>query len=413
MTNTTSSPLETRISGSFYTRYWLELFSNSAHFPIANILLELLIEKPLEYLRAPDLYVITFASLVQAYWLTRWQSTARPHRFLGNLLGPALYTLIESVLEGPRFFSAPHHLAYWGFAIITGILQAQRPRWPGVLSGFLIVLENMTRTAILFFMYAIFEISANPTQTVSIAAFFMDASHQFIGLAVLILGLSIGLASLTAERYLGLLRETFAQLQTYSEWLLGRDLLGQTFVNPSALSLTRRERTVMFMDIRGFTRWSETQSPETVVKLLTRYYQASEDVLARHGTIKFKFSADEVMAVFATIEAAIHAALDLRAEINRVLSPEKLGAGIGLNTGPLVEGLLGGRGVKFYDVIGDTVNTAKRIESAAQKAEVLISESVRALLDPVARLGPPREISAKGKDQPVAVYPLEGTHPRR
>lgn len=203
---------------------------------------------------------------MQAYWLTRWQTTSSPRRFWGNLIGPALYTLVESLVEGLRFFSAPHHVAYWVFSLMIGVLQSLRPRLPTIFNNLLIVTENVTRASILFFMYAIFETYANPTQAASLDVFFSDASHQYIGLTVLFLGLSVGLANLTADRYAGLLKETLAQLQKYSEWLLGRDLLTQTLINPSALSLTRRERTVMFMDIHGFTRWSETQPPENVVQ---------------------------------------------------------------------------------------------------------------------------------------------------
>lgn len=398
--------LETRIIGSFSTRFWLELFGNSAHFPLANILLELLIEKPLYYLRTPDLYTIVTASLVQAYWLTHWQTKPYPHRFWGNLIGPALYTLVESLLEGPHFFSTPHHLAYWGFALVIGALQELRPRLPAIFNAPIIVIENVTRTSILFFMYAIFETYHNPTQTDALDVFFEDASHQFIGLAVLFIGFSIGLANLTADRHSRLLKETSAQLQKYSEWLLGRDLLMQTFVNSSALSLTRRERTVMFMDIRGFTRWSETQSPENVVNLLIQFYQATETILARHEIIKFKLSADEVMVVFPTADLAIQAALELRGQVNQLLSSEHLGVGIGLDSGLLVEGLLGSKEVRFYDVIGDTVNTAKRIESAAQSGEVLISENVRNTIGQAFSAGAKREIRVKGKENLLVVYPV-------
>lgn len=399
--------LDARISGSFSTRFWLELFGNTAHFPLANLLLELLIEKPLDYLRAPDPYILVIGSLVQAYWLTRWQTSLHPRRFWGNLIGPALYTLVEGILEGPRFFSAPHHLAYWGFSIVIGALQSLRLRLPIVFNNPIIVIENVTRTSILFLMYAIFETHANPTQTASLNEFFGDASHQFIGLAVLFLGFIIGLANLTADRYLGLLKETLAQLKKYSEWLLGSDLLIQTFTNPSALSLTRRERTVMFMDIRGFTRWSETQSPENVVNQLTKFYQVTESILIRHSPIKFKLSADEVMAVFSTTDSAIRAALELRSQVNQLLSSAHLGVGIGLDSGLLVEGLLGSAGVKFYDVIGDTVNTAKRIESAAQSGEVLISENIYNKMGQAIRVGTKREINVKGKAKPLVVYPLE------
>lgn len=399
--------LETRIIGSFFTRFWLELFSNTVHFPLANILLELLIEQPLEYLRAPDPYVIITAAIVQAYWLTRWQTTSSPRRFWGNLIGPALYTLVESLVEGLRFFSAPHHVAYWVFSLMIGVLQSLRPRLPAIFNNLLIVTENVTRASILFFMYAIFETYANPTQAASLDVFFSDASHQYIGLTVLFLGLSVGLANLTADRYAGLLKETLAQLQKYSEWLLGRDLLTQTLINPSALSLTRRERTVMFMDIRGFTRWSETQPPENVVSLLTTFYQMSETILNRHGVIKFKLSADEVMAIFPTDCVAVQAALVLRSEVNQLLSSEHLGVGIGLHSGLLVEGLLGSAEMKFYDVIGDTVNTAKRIENAAQSGEILVSEHVCNAIGQAVGIGTKREINVKGKAAHLIVYPLE------
>lgn len=399
--------LETRIIGSFSTRFWLELFGNTAHFPLANLLLELLIEKPLDYLRVPDPYMLVIGSLVQAYWLTRWQTSLHPRRFWGNLIGPALYTLVEGLLEGLRFFSSPHHLAYWGFSLVIGALQALRPRLPTVFNNFIVVVENVTRTSILFLMYAIFETHANPTQTNSLDVFFGDTSHQFIGLAVLFLGFIVGLANLTAERYLGLLKETSVQLQKYSEWLLGRDLLAQTLGNPSALSLTRRERIVMFMDIRGFTHWSEKQSPENIVSLLTQFYQVTEPILTRHGAIKFKLSADEVMAVFSTADSAIQAALELRSQVNQFLSSEHLRVGIGLDSGLLVEGLLGSVGVKFYDVIGNTVNTAKRIESAAQSGEVLISENIYKMIGQAVSTGTRREISVKGKSNPLVVYPLE------
>jgi adenylate cyclase len=73
----------------------------------------------------------------------------------------------------------------------------------------------------------------------------------------------------------------------------------------------------------------------------------------------------------------------------------------------MVEGLLGSKEIKFYDVIGDTVNTAKRIEARAGVGEVLISEAVRIALGTTFRAGPKRQITVKGKDEPIIIYPLE------
>jgi class 3 adenylate cyclase len=315
--------------------------------------------------------------------------------------------VIETSLEGWDFFNSPNHLLYWGVALIFGLLQAPRPQLKGFLFALTIIVEDVCRASILMAMYYIFELKTNPAQTVSLEVFFSDASHQFITFVVILLGLNIGLASLTAERYLRLLRETSARLKTYSEWLLGRDLLGQLIADPSALQLKRLDRTILFMDIRGFTSWSEARTPEEVVNMLNRYYQIAEATLNQHNVIKFKFSADEVMAIFPCVDDGLHACLKLRLQTTQFLGRHGLGVGIGLHTGQMVEGLLGSKDIKFYDVIGDTVNTAKRIESKAGAGEVLISEAVRIALGHTFRVGPKRQVTVKGKDEPIIIYPLE------
>jgi len=404
MKNISDRVTEENIAGSFSTRFWIELFGNSVYFPITEILLELLIEEPVKYLRAPDLYTSVFSAAIQAYWLTR-QVTTRPRRLIGNLIAPALYTLIESLLEGVRFFSTPHHRAYWGFALTIGLLQELRFRLPS-LYALLIVIENIVRTSILFFMYVIFETHANPEQTLSWNAFFSDTSHVFIGWAILLVGFSIGLANMTAERYLKNLRQMSAQLRTYSEWLLGPDLLAKTLLDPDSLHASRRERTVLFMDIRGFTAWSESRPPEEVMALLSEYYHQAEAILTLYSPIKFKFSADEVMAIFPTAHVAVNAAIELRRQMHLLFAEKQLGVGIGLESGLVVEGLLGSANIKYYDAIGNTVNTAKRIESAAQPGEVLISERIHEQV-PTVKVGAMREIQVKGKAQPIRIYVLD------
>lgn len=401
------SRLEAHLTGTPRTRFFLELFGNSAQFPIANSLLELLLEGPADYLRAPDLYAILFASVVQARWLSQRQLGARPRRFLGNLIGPAIYTLIEVSLEGLKFFASANHVAYWFFALAIGALQAAAPRLPGWAAAAARVAEDVVRAGILLVMYGLFEAADEPAKFYSVATFLADGSHRFVALATLLLGLSLGFSSLTARGYLDKLRETSARLKTYSEWLLGQQLLTRLMEDPASLSLRRQERAVLFMDIRSFTAWSEKSAPETVVQMLNRYYHAAETVLIGHGAIKFKFAADEVLAVFDTAERAAAAAKALRREARPLLAEFGLATGIGIHAGPLVEGLLGSMGMQFYDVIGDTVNTAKRIESAAAAGEVLVSESVRQALGADFNCGPPREISVKGKEMPLKVFPLE------
>lgn len=112
------------------------------------------------------------------------------------------------------------------------------------------------------------------------------------------------------------------------------------------------------------------------------------------------------MAVFADPAVALAAARELAASQPRSLGGHGLGAGIGLHWGPVVEGLMGARNLKYFDVIGDTVNTAKRIEGAAGPGEILASEAFRA----VGRLdsGGARSIEVKGKAAPLALHRMGG-----
>ena len=308
--------------------------------------------------------------------------------------------------EGIEFFAAPQHIAYLVIAFLIAVLQAAQVNLSGLLADVLLIMENIIRAQILFVLYVVFETLVNPTQTTSLSEFFSDTSHRFIGLATFLLGLSTGFANSTAQRRLILLRQTAEQLRIYSEWLLGRSLLGRAINDPNSMRLSRQTRTVLFMDIRGFTNWSEKRSPEEVASLLNRYYLTVENVLHNYQVIKYKFTADEVMAVFLDADEAVRSARDLQENVMRALLKRELGAGIGIHTGSLVEGLLGGQKVRFYDVIGDTVNTASRIEKISEAGEIWISEDTSfSLVNKVA--GRQKEVQVKGKDQPLKVYIIQ------
>jgi class 3 adenylate cyclase len=396
--------VEQRLAGSAANRFWTELFRNTGQFPIGILLIESLTEK-WEYLTKPDLYVLVPSALIQAWWLSRQPQRSALTRFFGNLIAPSLYTIFETSIEGLDFFQSPHHVAYWIFAVILGLLQAMQIMRAGGFSDALLIAENVVRSQILFSAYVIFESYTNPKWTISLAGFFSDSSHLLIGLTTLMLGLSAGFADVSARQSLGILRGTARQLKIYSEWLLGRDLLGRAINDPNSMRLSRQKRTVLFMDIRGFTSWSERHSPEEVASLLNRYYLTVENLLNKYQVIKYKFTADEVMAVFLDADEAVRAACDLQESITRTLLKRELGAGIGIHTGLLVEGLLGGQNVRFYDVIGDTVNTAARIEKIAKAGEIWVSDDTRqSLVNKV--VGELKEVKVKGKGEPIKVYSI-------
>lgn len=404
---TVTSDIETRLRGTRHGYIAQEFFTNSAHFPIANIFFEMLIEGPLEYIKEADLPIITVAATLQAYFLGKWRYSNKPRPLVGNLIGPMVYTIVEVVLDGPSaFFSGPTHIAYWIFSFAIGFLQEMRLHLSGEPAKATLLLENLIRTSILLVMYGIFEAVTSETQPYFINEFFSDPSHVFIVGVILLLGLMVGFANVTAQSYMVTLRQTASQLRLYSEWLLGRNLLSNAVKDPESLTLQRRERTLLFMDIREFTQWSETQTPEDVVNILNAYFETAERIWSASSTIKTKLTADEVMIVFPTEQDAVSAAIELRKEVGPFLQRYKLSVGIGLHSGPLVEGLLGSKEVKGYDVIGDTVNTAKRLCEAAEGGEILISSDVYAALGDIATVSKERHITVKGKTEPISVYSL-------
>ncbi len=401
-----TATLDTRLRGSFRTRYLLELLGNSAQFPIANILLELLLEGPLHYIKAPDLYTILLAAIIQAWMLTRWQGRGATHVFIGNLIGPAVYTAIEASIEGAAFFAAPHHLAYWGFALGFALLGAYLEGHGRRFEAIAVVTRELLRASIVIVMYALFERAGSPARYGSASGFWSDHSHQFVVYATVLLGCTLGYARLTAIRYETALKATLARLRIYSEWLLGKRLLARSFADPDVLAVHRRERTLLFMDIRGFTAWSERHLPEEVLTMLDGYYACAEAALQRAEPTKVKLTADEVMAVFEQEPAALSAASDLRDAVAAYLHPHGIGAGIGMHRGTVVEGLLGTQVVRFYDVLGDAVNTAKRIEGAAGAGELLVSDALIPYLPEGLQAASSSTVALKGKSAGLTVHRL-------
>lgn len=401
--------IETRLRGTRHGYIAQEFFTNSAHFPIVNIFYELLLERnTLVYFAEPDAYVLVIAALIQAYFIGSWQYKKVSRPFLGNLISPICYTLVESIVEGPsEFFVSPAHIAYWGFALSMGILQEVRLHLTEKIAKVSILLENLVRISIVFVMYGLFEAATSKYKPYTIARFFADPGHYFMVIIVLLFGLLLGFSNITVQSYLTILRRTASQLRVYSEWLLGRNLLSDAVKDPKALTLHRRERSLLFMDIRGFTQWSETQPPEDIVNILNAYFETAERIWTASPAIKIKLTADEIMIVFPAERDAVSAALELRKEVGEFLQKYKMSVGIGIHSGPLVEGLLGSKEVKGFDVIGDTVNTAKRLCEAAEGGEILISHDVYNSLGNIAAVSNAREISVKGKTEPVKVYSLD------
>ena len=188
-------------------------------------------------------------------------------------------------------------------------------------------------------------------------------------------------------------------------------------INPNSLEIGGQQRdiTVLFADIRGFTSYSEKQSPAALVAVLNRYLAAgAEAVLAQEGTVD-KFLGDAVMAWFnAPLPQADHsmravrAALALKAAVEALhaeLPPEAhLSFGVGIHYGEAVLGWIGTEKRLEYTAIGDSVNTAKRIQENAAKNQILISKEVYERVKEQVEARPYAPLKVKGKSETVDVY---------
>jgi adenylate cyclase len=197
--------------------------------------------------------------------------------------------------------------------------------------------------------------------------------------------------------------------------------------NPALLRFggDRKELTVLFSDVRGFTTYSERHEPEKVVEILGEYLTRMVDVVFKNEGTLDKFIGDAVMAIFGSpVPQTDHAlracktAVGMMAELKALRQKwaqegrDPFAIGIGINTGEVIVGNLGSVQRFDYTVIGDPVNLAARLESLnkefPQASGIIISDFTYALVKDQVDARPLGEVKVKGKDRPVIAYELLG-----
>ena len=199
----------------------------------------------------------------------------------------------------------------------------------------------------------------------------------------------------------------------------------QMLENPESFKLggVTQTITVLFADIRGFTRISEHAAPEKIVQLLNRYFSAMTEIIFAHGGTLDKYLGDGLMALFGAPTVtpkdaynAIAAAVAMQRRmlsINEELRAEgfpEIGVGIGMHTGEVIVGYIGSERRSEYTAIGDTVNTASRLESNSKAGEILVSEVTATAANSRYQLVPRDPISVKNREQPVPLFQVDWQH---
>ena len=194
--------------------------------------------------------------------------------------------------------------------------------------------------------------------------------------------------------------------------------------NKAKLGGDRKEITVLFSDIRGFTNFSEKHEPEEVVSLLNEYLGAMTNIVFEHDGTLDKFVGDAIMALWgAPVGQPDHAERACRCSLAMIRKLKELQAkwtaegkyaidiGIGINTGDMVVGNMGAEGKKMdYTVIGDNVNLGARLEGLTRKYNnhIIISEFTYEKVKNIVKVNELGSVTVKGKEKPVVIYDLVG-----
>lgn len=203
------------------------------------------------------------------------------------------------------------------------------------------------------------------------------------------------------------------------ERFLSSNIVEKILANPDEIHLGGENQTVtiLFSDIRGFTRMSENMEPHAVVELLNEYFSEMTDLIFESGGTLDKYLGDGIMAVYGApipkpddALRATKTAIEMQralADLNRdweSRGQQALRMGVGVNTGPVTAGNIGSAKRMDYTVIGDAVNLASRLCSNAAGGQILVSESTFLQLGgtiPAQKLDP---IRVKGKETPVELH---------
>lgn len=195
-------------------------------------------------------------------------------------------------------------------------------------------------------------------------------------------------------------------------------VVGELMRVESSPSEEVRRVCVMFLDIRGFTSFSDGRSPAEVVSFLNTLFEPLVEIVGRHRGIVNKFLGDGFMAIFGAPLAdgaesahAVEAAREIVAAVDRLVAEKKIPAtrvGLGLHAGEVVTGTVGSSARKEYTIIGDVVNLASRVEALNKEfdSRILVTDAVKSAVGNLEGVVSRGSVEIRGVREPVQVFQL-------
>ncbi|MFA4910702.1 MAG: adenylate/guanylate cyclase domain-containing protein [Desulfobacteria bacterium] len=366
-----------------------------------------------------------------------------PHYSIADILGdriPASALKDKIVLVGATATGiydmrvTPFSSVYPGIEIHANIIDSilrqnflMRPEWTvvvdilfilglGLLLGFILPKLKAVwgaLTAVLFF-FSFFILNRYLFVDKGV---WINIVYPFLTLLLVYIGVTI-FRYMTEEREKKKIKGAF-------HYYLTASVINEMLKNPEKLKLggEKKDLTVLFSDIRGFTTISEGLSPEMLVKLLNEYLTVMTDIVFKYDGLLDKYMGDAIMAVYGApldqedhAERACYTALDMMDEL-KVLQAKweaegtpRINIGIGVNSGPMVVGNMGSQRRFDYTVMGDSVNLSSRLEGANKQysTNIIIGEVTYEKVRDKFFCRELDSVRVKGKDLPVKIYELVG-----
>ncbi len=233
----------------------------------------------------------------------------------------------------------------------------------------------------------------------------------FLVVAVLI-AIVMRRARQTVRRQLAAERETSLISQMFGRFV-PKAVAEEMIKDDGVLSPVERHATILFTDVAGFTRMTETKGPRAIVDTFNAFFDSSSEIIGRHNGVVTQFLGDAILATFNVpiedgehAQRALDAAMDLlKMAENESFAGERLTIRIGISSGPVIAGNVGGGGRQSYTVYGDPVNLAARLENLNKEfgTSLLVADSTAKQVRPglLQRIG---ETEVRGLSEPIGVY---------
>ena len=193
---------------------------------------------------------------------------------------------------------------------------------------------------------------------------------------------------------------------------------GRSLEETGQLGLTGSQQvvTILLSDIRGFTSFCESRTPQEVVGLLNEYLGQMVRIIVSHRGSVNKFLGDGILVVFSDDDGTTpgdHASRAVRCGLEMITAPSRFTTGVGIHTGPVVIGNVGSAEKLEYTVLGETVNVASRLEglNKPMQTRIIFSEDTSQLLQDTSNLHALGEVPVRGLSAPLRLYTLSEVYP--